>query len=108
MKKFSVNPLVLDPDESFDFEVSDCDFSTPLIVDGEKTKPGEFPQMAVLGWGSQYGRDVGKKVMNMASAERGSPSTGVTHLSGVHYIYLLASHFNYLFATCNPYLIRRI
>lgn len=49
MKKFSVSPLVLDP-ETFDFEVPNCDFTTPLIVDGEKTKPGEFPHMAALGW----------------------------------------------------------
>lgn len=49
VKKFSITPLVLDP-ETFEFEVPQCDYTVPLIVDGEKTKPGEFPHMAALGW----------------------------------------------------------
>lgn len=60
VKKFSVSPLVLDP-ETFDFEVPNCDFSTPLIVDGEKTKAGEFPHMAALGWTKDRG-DVGERI----------------------------------------------
>lgn len=55
-----MSPLVLDP-ETFDFEVPNCDFSTPLIVDGEKTKAGEFPHMAALGWTKDRG-DVGERI----------------------------------------------
>lgn len=59
-KKFSASPLTLDP-ETYDFEVPDCDFTTPLIVDGEKTKAGEFPHMAALGWRGDTGA-VGKTI----------------------------------------------
>ena len=41
--------MTLDSD-SFNFEVPNCDFTVPLIVDGEKAKPDEFPHMAALGW----------------------------------------------------------
>lgn len=55
MNKFSVSPLVDDP-EVFDFEVPICNFNTPLIVDGEKTTPGEFPHMAAVGWQKEDGK----------------------------------------------------
>lgn len=49
VNKFSVSPLVLEP-EIYEFETPNCDFTTPLIVDGEKAKTGEFPHMAAVGW----------------------------------------------------------
>lgn len=47
MEKLSVN--------EFSFSVSNCDESSPFIVGGAKTKNGEFPHMAAIGWRSLRG-----------------------------------------------------
>lgn len=52
---FSVSPLTLDA-EVYEYETPNCDFTTPLIVDGEKAKTGEFPHMAAIGWQTDDGK----------------------------------------------------
>lgn len=53
IEKVYVNPLSLGPSSSeHAIRISRCDAVTPLIVGGERTKPGEFPHMAAIGWQS--------------------------------------------------------
>lgn len=42
--KLAFSPLIVNP-TVVELSVSKCDYSTPLIVGGEKTRPGEFPHM---------------------------------------------------------------
>lgn len=76
VNKFSVSPLILDPEEVFDFEVPNCDFTTPLIVDGEKTKAGEFPHMAAIGWEKEDGQVGEFPLMTLASQSRANYRLG--------------------------------
>ena len=48
-KDFYINPLILNG-QSHTVSVSQCDYATALIVGGEKTKVGEYPHMAAIGW----------------------------------------------------------
>jgi len=49
-EKFFVNPLSLGSSNTHALSVSKCDSTTPLIVGGVKTKAGEYPHMAAIGW----------------------------------------------------------
>lgn len=51
-EKVYVNPLSLGSNVMHSISLSKCDSTTPLIVGGEKTKNGEFPHMAAIGWRS--------------------------------------------------------
>ncbi|CAO1431447.1 unnamed protein product [Diamesa serratosioi] len=48
-KEFTINPLILNA-QSHTVSVSQCDYSTALIVGGQKTKLGEYPHMAAIAW----------------------------------------------------------
>jgi secreted trypsin-like serine protease len=48
--KIFVNPLSLGSNSQHELSLSKCDAATPLIVGGVKTKNGEFPHMAAIGW----------------------------------------------------------
>lgn len=54
-EKVFVNPLALGPSSQHSLSVSKCDTATPLIVGGAKTKNGEYPHMAAIGWRSLDG-----------------------------------------------------
>ena len=47
-----VNPLALGSSNQQTLSFSTCDSTTPLIVGGEKTKNGEYPHMAAIGFRS--------------------------------------------------------
>lgn len=49
-EKIFVNPLALGSTSQHVLSLSRCDSTTPLIVGGEKTKNGEYPHMAAIGW----------------------------------------------------------
>lgn len=49
-EKVYVNPLALGGSSQHALSFSKCDATTPLIVGGEKTKNGEYPHMAAIGW----------------------------------------------------------
>lgn len=49
-EKIFVNPLALGAFSNHSLSLSKCDATTPLIVGGVKTKNGEYPHMAALGW----------------------------------------------------------
>lgn len=51
-EKVFVNPLALGSSSQQALSYSTCDSTTPLIVGGEKTKNGEYPHMAAIGWRS--------------------------------------------------------
>ncbi|CAO1432212.1 unnamed protein product [Diamesa tonsa] len=48
-KEFTINALILNA-EPHTVSVSQCDYSTALIVGGENTKLGEYPHMAAIAW----------------------------------------------------------
>lgn len=50
-----MNPLSLSTSNQHAITVSKCVSATPLIVGGEKTKTGEYPHMAAIGWRSLDG-----------------------------------------------------
>jgi secreted trypsin-like serine protease len=55
-EKVYVNPLSLGTtDKKHTLSLSKCDATTPLIVGGVKTKNGEYPHMAAIGWRSLDG-----------------------------------------------------
>lgn len=49
-EKIYVNPLALGSTSQHVLSLSKCDSTTPLIVGGNKTRPGEYPHMAAIGW----------------------------------------------------------
>jgi secreted trypsin-like serine protease len=53
-KKFNVASLSL-TSQNKEVQTTDCEVSTSLIVGGEKTKTGEFPHMAAIGYGELNG-----------------------------------------------------
>lgn len=50
-----MNPLALGSTNKHVLSISKCDSTTPLIVGGEKTRNGEYPHMAAIGWGTLDG-----------------------------------------------------
>lgn len=45
-----MNPLALGTTNPHSLSISKCQSTTPLIVGGVKTKNGEYPHMAAIGW----------------------------------------------------------